>query len=371
MRRPVALKNDLKVGTFVLLGLVLAGLVVFMIGDERRVFSTDVVFVTTYDEVQGLKRGAPVQMGGVRVGQVTSVDYSDSADDDKVHVQLTVVKSEAHRIRADSTAHIIPKGLLGDKQIRLTKGTEGEPVKPGGRIKSVEPADMMVRLDDMAKKAETAIVNVGEVAEKLADEDFHRDLRSTMRSLDGVLKKVNDGQGYPNRFFTDPNEAERISHAIETLDESAAELTLTLREIRGAVARVRNGPGFAHDVLYGDGPQKEIAQVGGAAEELALTLRGIREGDGFAHDVLFGGDSDAGDALANVTTLTADLRDIVRGMKQGKGTIGALLVDPSIYEDMKRVLGNVERNSVLRALVRYSIKQDAGQTKVEVSPKAK
>jgi phospholipid/cholesterol/gamma-HCH transport system substrate-binding protein len=34
------------------------------------------------------------------------------------------------------------------------------------------------------------------------------------------------------------------------------------------------------------------------------------------------------------------------------------LVDPSIYEDVKRVLGNVERNSVLRALVRYSIKRD-------------
>ena len=71
-----------------------------------------------------------------------------------------------------------------------------------------------------------------------------------------------------------------------------------------------------------------------------------------------------------MTTITADLRDIVRDMKQGKGTIGALLVDPSIYEDMKRVLGNVERNSVLRALVRYSIKQDQGQPKVEVSPKA-
>ena len=52
------------------------------------------------------------------------------------------------------------------------------------------------------------------------------------------------------------------------------------------------------------------------------------------------------------------LRDIVRGVKQGKGTVGALLVDPSIYEDLKRVLGNVERNSVLRALVRYSIRRD-------------
>ena len=45
-------------------------------------------------------------------------------------------------------------------------------------------------------------------------------------------------------------------------------------------------------------------------------------------------------------------------MRQGKGTIGALLVDPTVYEDIKSAVGNVERNEVLRALVRYSIKAD-------------
>ena len=41
-------------------------------------------------------------------------------------------------------------------------------------------------------------------------------------------------------------------------------------------------------------------------------------------------------------------------------------VDPSVYEDMKVVLGNVERNDVLRALVRYSIKQDEKKPGVQV-----
>jgi phospholipid/cholesterol/gamma-HCH transport system substrate-binding protein len=45
-------------------------------------------------------------------------------------------------------------------------------------------------------------------------------------------------------------------------------------------------------------------------------------------------------------------------VRAGKGTVGALLVDPSVYEDLKMVLGNVERNRALRALVRYSIKKD-------------
>jgi hypothetical protein len=36
-----------------------------------------------------------------------------------------------------------------------------------------------------------------------------------------------------------------------------------------------------------------------------------------------------------------------------------------VYEDLKLVLGNVERNKALRALVRYSIRQDAPQPRVE------
>jgi hypothetical protein len=40
------------------------------------------------------------------------------------------------------------------------------------------------------------------------------------------------------------------------------------------------------------------------------------------------------------------------------------LVDPSVYEDLKLVLGNVERNKALRALVRYSIRKDEATPRV-------
>jgi phospholipid/cholesterol/gamma-HCH transport system substrate-binding protein len=64
--------------------------------------------------------------------------------------------------------------------------------------------------------------------------------------------------------------------------------------------------------------------------------------------------------------MSKDLRHIVADVRAGKGTIGALLVDPSVYEDVKMLLGNVERNKTLRALVRYSIKRDEKAPSVEV-----
>jgi phospholipid/cholesterol/gamma-HCH transport system substrate-binding protein len=45
-------------------------------------------------------------------------------------------------------------------------------------------------------------------------------------------------------------------------------------------------------------------------------------------------------------------------VSQGKGTVGALLKDPTVYQDLKLLVGNVRRSRMLRALVRYTIAHD-------------
>ena len=396
-------KSDLKVGVFVLMGLSLGAVVVFLIGGERRVFESAVEYKTAFNDVGGLKPGAPVNMGGVRIGKVEMVEYpqvdpekckdveqdpcggtdgcvwspedKSCVVDDRVHVRLEIVTEEAVRIRGGwkevkgkkvwkgTRAKVSPKGLLGDMQLELTKG-EGEPLAANSVIPGDERADMMGSIGAVADDAKAAMEDVRKVAKQLANEELHRDIRESAHGLNVVMKEISEGDGYPNKLLTDPKEAERISNTIANIEKLSGELNLTVREVRATAERIRTGPGFVHDVIYNDGPKKEIQQFGMAAEEVALTLKGIRQGDGFAHDVLFGGDSDTNDAIKNVTQITADVRDIVRDVKAGKGTIGAFLVDPSIYEDVKRLLGNVERNSVLRALVRYSIKKDGKPTKV-------
>jgi phospholipid/cholesterol/gamma-HCH transport system substrate-binding protein len=90
----------------------------------------------------------------------------------------------------------------------------------------------------------------------------------------------------------------------------------------------------------------------------------VREGNGPAKSLLYGDDRSQ-ELMGNLNAMSRDLRQIVANVKAGKGTVGALLVDPSVYEDIKLVLGNVDRNKALRALVRYSIKQDERTPKVQ------
>jgi phospholipid/cholesterol/gamma-HCH transport system substrate-binding protein len=359
--------RDIKVGLFVMAGLVLAGLAIFLIGDERRLFSRSVEFSAKFTDVGGLKADAPVRMGGIDIGHVSGVGYGKDPGDATIYVTMEIVKSEAGRIKTDSTAQVATKGLLGDKMVEITKGNAPAVIPPGGVIPSIQPPDIMKQVAGMGEKAEAALDNVKRMTDSLADEKFQRDLRESVAGINTVLSQISSGDGYPHRFLTDRAEADRISHTLESIDRSTRELSDTLVETRSVIARVRSGPGFTHDVIYGDGPKKQVEQFGNAANEVALTLKGIRESDSLTHDALYGGKGNGAQALANVTAITADMRTIVANVKDGKGTIGALLVDPSVYEDLKVVLGNVERNDVLRALVRYSIKQDERKPAVQVS----
>ena len=73
--------------------------------------------------------------------------------------------------------------------------------------------------------------------------------------------------------------------------------------------------------------------------------------------------------MTNLQNASDDIAYLTKEMREGKGTIGALLTDPSIYEDIKRLVGDLERNDILRALVRYSINRDGARDPIEVKVK--
>ncbi len=361
--------REIKVGLFVLAGLVLAGIAVFLIGDERRMFDSSVEYRAMFDDVEGLKAGAPVRMGGVDVGTVTEVGYGPDGDDGKVYVLLDVVATEATRIRADSTIRVADKGMLGDKMIVISRGTMSlAQIPENAFITPSTEVGMFGQIGEIAKDAKGTMERIRDVSDELANAELHANIRGTAASLNIILREVAEGQGYPHRVLSDPAEAERIGRTIDDLDRTLVELSATMRDVRQVVGRVKEGPGFAHDLVYGPGPTKPVEQIGEAAAEVALTLRGVREGDGLAHDMLFGGDDGSGRrAMNDLAAMTSDMRAIVGDVRKGKGTVGALLVDPSLYEDMKVLVGNVSRNDVLRALVRYSIRQDEAKPSATVA----
>jgi phospholipid/cholesterol/gamma-HCH transport system substrate-binding protein len=347
--------RQVRVGLFVIFGLGLMMVAVFLIGDVRGLWQRKVAYRTAFADVAGLKPGAPVRMGGLDIGAVTAVDHGHDPGDARVYVSLAISTKETVRLRADSTAHVSNKGLLGDKMIEITAGTPTAPEQdPNVLLHSEEPSDVFSMANKVAAATAKTIEKLEPLAQALGDPKLSDDIKGTVSDVRLLLDATVHGDGTVHRLFFDHREADELSQLLERLDGASTRLDGILADAQDATSHLRQGPGIAHAVLY-DG---EISQnAAGAIAELHEDFRAIREGNGLAHALLYG-DTSSQHLMGNVNAMSDDLRAIVGDVRRGKGTLGALLVDPTIYEDLKSAIGNVERNEVLRALVRYSIKAD-------------
>ncbi|MGD0674943.1 MAG: MlaD family protein [Polyangiaceae bacterium] len=350
--------RELKVGLFVILGLTLTMMAVFLIGDTTRLWDTKAAYRAAFRDVGGLKPGAPVRMGGLDIGTVTSVGYDANPGDTRIFVKISVVKAQSVRIRRDSVATVGNKGLLGDKMIEISVGSPDAALLDSTElIPTREPADVFAAAGKIVTTAQEAIQHLEPLARSLGDPKLADDLRGSADDIRALLDALVRRDSTMNRLFFDARQGEQVSELIGHIDQSSARLDAVLSDVQDVAERVRQGPGIAHALVY-DG---EISrQVAGSFAELDQDLRAIREGNGLAHALLFG-DTSSQHVMSNVNAMSDDLRAIVGGLRDGKGTLGALLVDPTVYEDLKAAIGNVERNEVLRAFVRYSIKADEKQ----------
>ncbi len=55
----------------------------------------------------------------------------------------------------------------------------------------------------------------------------------------------------------------------------------------------------------------------------------------------------------------ANLRAVTDRLKQGEGTVGALLEDPTVYENLVQFLEGSRRSFLLRTLIRSTIESGA------------
>jgi phospholipid/cholesterol/gamma-HCH transport system substrate-binding protein len=238
------------------------------------------------------------------------------------------------------------------------------PVPADGWLQTAMPADPMGDMQRAAQEAKGAMNELRRATEGIADERFKEDLHGTVASLRVILDGVAVGDGMAHRFVFDQGEAKRIDAILSNLEATSSSLARVSADAEEITKQVKSGSGLAHAVVYDD----QLAQgTTGSMVELNKSLQAVRTGNGLAHAFVYG-DDQTQHLMGNVNAVSDDLREIVANVKAGRGTVGALLVDPTVYEDVKALVGNVERNEVLRALVRYSIKQNEehGRTDVKI-----
>jgi len=348
--------RTLKVGVVAAGALVLSIIAVFLIGENRRAWDSKVTYVARFKDVGGLKPGSPVRLGGIDVGSVTAVRHDETKPEDPlIYVVIAVAKNEAARVKPDTKAKVAGKGLLGDKMIILEGGDpRALPAPDKSTIASdIDAKDFMARLDEISAKADMTMEAVKKTSESLADPQVAEDLKASTHALRVILEGVAKNDSAAHKFLFDPEEGKRIDRILANLEATSANASRASADAREIADRAKTGPGLVHTLVYDD---QLASGTTGTMVELHNSLKALRTGNGLGHAIVYGDDSTQ-HVMGNVNAMSDDLREIVANVKAGRGTVGALLVDPTVYEDIKTLVGNVERNQVLRALVRYSIKQ--------------
>jgi len=91
---------------------------------------------------------------------------------------------------------------------------------------------------------------------------------------------------------------------------------------------------------------------------LATLTTDIKKERGLLHEMIYG---KSGIRLSEAVT---SLSGILRKIDQGEGSLGLLVNDPTVYEDIKNMTGGAKRSTILKALIR-SFSESGAEVKEE------
>jgi len=297
-------RTQIKVGVFVFAVLVLAMYVIFMLGGEKQMFQRRYALNASFDDISGLRVGAPIQLAGLQVGYVDKIRFPKNLADKKIGIELKINKKYQARIRSDSTAKIETQGLLGDKFIFVTVGSEEQPVLNNGEvIQTVESTSIF----DIAKKSSD------------------------------IVNDVKDAADSAKKFF-------------EGMYTSRADVGETLHSLKNIMKQAETGSGFIHALLY-DPKGKEIVS------DMADGIKSLKDLVGSTDDENKK-TGQVSNILKNLKSASKDIKEIASRVNNGEGTIGGLLTDPSVYNDLRSLLGKANRNKLLKSVIRSTLAEN-------------
>jgi phospholipid/cholesterol/gamma-HCH transport system substrate-binding protein len=355
------IKNELKAGAFVTVALVLIAALILIMGRERQIFASQSQFFAMFNDVKGLSAGAPVRMGGIPVGRVDKVGFSKTPGDTRVRVTILINDSFLERIRSDSKVSIDTQGLLGDRFISISAGQSPDSIAPLGEIPSSEVAD----LAQILVRAQAAVDNTTQITERinrslegLSPETFEN-VASASQSIAEIFKAIKTEEGFMHRLIYSESDGKKL---VDSLSSSAKDISTLLQQIR-------SGSGILHALIYTQGGDEAVTSVfktahslSAASDHISALLEATKSGKGLLHDLIYT-DVEAGliakrieEVLVSLAKTATNLRTASDALSQGTGTLGALILDPQLYDNLVEVTDGAKRSFVLRQAIRSSLK---------------
>ncbi len=290
-------KKEVRIGLLVLMAfLVFFAGFYFLRG--ANLFSSQLRYLAYYESVDGLSLSAPVQVRGLAVGRVASIELDGEARD---RVKLVLEVDRDLKLNSGTVAVLNSGDLLGSKFIELEWGEGEEILEEGAVLASRREGGL---LDNISTEISPLIL----------------DMRQVVTTLDTVLQGIHS--------MVDPATRKSLQNSIRSLDHTMANLSSLSGTLEKESQTISRFLGHAESVA--SNLEENNQRVSRILENLETTS----------------GHLAAANLKGTVETLHGALKEVeslVKELNQDQGSLGLLIHDRQLYDNLTQTLYSLDR----------------------------
>ena len=305
------MSQTIRVGLFFLLGCALAWITFESLNGGSLFKREGYSLVAGFANLKGLKAGDEVRMAGVKVGAVELTRLAGN------RVEAVLAIEPGVQIPTDAVASVEQSSLLGSNYLGVTFGTPGGPLlKDGDEIQTkatVDMSEVISQLGNLGSKLEQVIGEIGKTmgaggengglfqrVDKLVSENGPK-LTETIANLQDITAKIKGGEGTFGKLVNDSKLHDDLLAGVSEIKQAAADARTFMGDAKGIVADVKGGKGALGVLLY-DEP-----------------------------------------TAASLKVSVNNLKEVSEKLNSGQGTLGKLISDDSLYNDVQSTMKKADR----------------------------
>ena len=324
---------EVKVGMLILTAAGLLTAFILVMGGIN--FQPAYSIFVDFDNPGGLQTGAPVKIAGVKVGKIKEIafrggDMKGGKREPLVRLKIDVERRYQSSVHTNSIFYVTTQGVLGEQYLAIDPGSPQKGVLPENSIvKGIDPPRLDLFLAKAYELLDTTMNGIRNNRELISD---------IATNTAGLLKGL-------NTTLTDNRERiNRTMANLESLTTEANTLTVHARTQyvdNPKIARtIDNIDRLSSDIQKDSGPMLKDAR-----ESLANLNRASKVVGGEEEQVkLKKTIEDVAQLAARANATAADAQAIVQHIKKGNGTVGALVMDEAIYDDVQEMVRDLKHN---------------------------
>lgn len=325
---------EVKVGVLILVSLgILAAFVLIMGGLS---FEKTYTLYVDFDNPGGLQSGAPVRVAGVKVGKVNEMQFMGGKIDPKtnrrtlVRAKISVEQRVKETIREDADFYVTTQGVLGEQFMAIEPGSPAKPVlQENSVVKGIDPPRLDLFLAKAYELLDTTMTGIRNNRELISDI-----ATNTAGLLKGLNTLLSDNRDRINRTMTN---LEQLTTEANTLTQHARANYVDNPKILRTIDNVDR---LTTDIQRDSGPMLKDAREAMANINRASKVVGGEEEQAKLKKTV----EDVAQLAARANATAADAQAIVSHIKKGNGTVGALVMDEAVYDDVQEMVRDLKHN---------------------------